>query len=297
MGSWNGTCGLTQLPICVADKVALFLLVDNALVSSWSTGGHTYGNQYWQPRTIQLYGTYDDYGDFGIDDGWGKQFAIDCLQNDAVEIPIGENEYHDIEITKEKLLDWEFIGSAIHESRLTVYDGGRGNRQIGHMAVHRHIFDELVSMSFDNWRGVYTIESIKKESKSYLDNLREYIKKEYDVKHMGGDPFLLFNADMGNDRTVFGQCLDRMGHNSFSPGVNKLYKDLLKQYIDDAVILDEIVTEISKFAYFEILFANMRKTWMPQAGAGSQNEDHEVYEAVNKAAQVVIAKRKDYFDE
>ena len=303
MGSWNQTCGITQLPICQGQEVALFLLIENSLVSSWESGGHCYGNAYWTPRSIQLYGTYEDYGQFEIKDDWNRQFAIDFFQVDGFEMALGENESHDVEVTKEKLKEWEFIGEAIHESRLFVNCDG-GNRQIGHVAVHRKIFDDLVNHKYDRWGEPLNLKTMKQSANEYINQIKEYLSKDHmlvgtninlsSVEAKGLDKFFLFNPD----RTLFGNVFESSGSNTYKSihGAHSIYRKLLADNLDSP-LLGEIITEMSKYALFDHIFYSMRKTWMPQAGAGSQSEDLEIYEVIMKASKKVIKERNSWFDD
>ena len=191
---------------------------------------------------------------------------------------------------------------AIHESRLLLEDYG-GNRHIGVMAVHRHIFDELVKMDWDYWGGGFNFDIIKQSSGDYIHQMKEHLAKGAlilsDTQRSNmtveqlillDDPFLMFQPS----RTFFGDYLEGVGQSGAAR--RKLYRTLLAGSLDSPE-LDDVITEISKFVMFEGMFANMRKTWMPQAGAGSQSEEHEIYEVVNKAAAEVIKKRKEYYDE
>ena len=305
MGSWNSTCGVTQLPICTGDQVALFLLIDNTLSSSWDTNGHCYSNHYWTPRTIQLYGTYDDYGGYEIEDGWNLQFSIKCLQADVLEMTLGDNEYHDIEVTKEKINDWGFIQTAIHDNRLLVTSRG-GNRHIGLMAVHRHVFDELVNHIHDVWDGKFNIATIKEASGDYIQQLREHLENPDFFQDAGSkkiaisagldisDRFLMFHPK----RNIFGDYFESTGQSHLSSilGVHQIYRNLLAENLNSPEI-DDIITEMSKYVMFHSMFSQMRKTWMPQAGAGSQSEELEVYETAISAATEVIKKRKAWYNE
>jgi len=84
MGSWNGTCAITQLPIVIGDPVAVFLLVgDNR---PHEPAAHCYPTEFYGPRSIQLYGEYSDYGGFDVEDGWNKEFVIRKLQEQWREV-------------------------------------------------------------------------------------------------------------------------------------------------------------------------------------------------------------------
>lgn len=66
MGSWNATCGVTQLPIRERTPVVLFPLVvkqqDFLARDTLSGSGSSENDLIAQPLSLPLYGTYDGYG-------------------------------------------------------------------------------------------------------------------------------------------------------------------------------------------------------------------------------------------
>lgn len=67
MGSWNGTCGVSQLPIVECDKVALFLLKKNKY-RAIDFNGCVYSDDLYQPVSTVIFGEYDDYGRVEVSD-------------------------------------------------------------------------------------------------------------------------------------------------------------------------------------------------------------------------------------
>lgn len=89
MGSWNETCGLSNLPICPGEKVIFLLLTQNPYSDHVGRSGCYHGDFFF-PRSIPLTGTYDDYGKVAIDEGQDaiidliKQgFAVDLIPQEA----------------------------------------------------------------------------------------------------------------------------------------------------------------------------------------------------------------------
>lgn len=61
MGSWNGTCGISQLPIMPGDDVAIFLIKEN-MSSQINHFGCVHADDYYFPISPALIGKYDDCG-------------------------------------------------------------------------------------------------------------------------------------------------------------------------------------------------------------------------------------------
>lgn len=63
MGCWNGTCGVSQLPIHCGDKVKLILLKKSVYIEdSVKGGGFCYSNGLFEPYYLPISGEYNDYG-------------------------------------------------------------------------------------------------------------------------------------------------------------------------------------------------------------------------------------------
>ncbi len=80
MGCWNGTCGLTQLPIREGERIALYPLVIKQLNfenrSSLTGHGATDNDLVAQPLSMPIFGEYDDYGGVKAE----KQLGVDMLK-------------------------------------------------------------------------------------------------------------------------------------------------------------------------------------------------------------------------
>lgn len=61
MGSWNGTCGLSQLPIICGDDVAIFLMTKNKH-NKEDFVGCVGSDNFYKPVSPPVFGVYDDYG-------------------------------------------------------------------------------------------------------------------------------------------------------------------------------------------------------------------------------------------
>lgn len=76
------------------------------------------------------------------------------------------------------------------------------------------------------------------------------------------------------------------------PYVENLKYLLKKAYLKE--ISKESEEEIIKLAYFKSIMSNLRKTWIPQSGCGSQYSYNRLYE---KLSSTVIKKCKKYEEE
>ncbi len=299
MGCWNGTCGITQLPIFSGDPVVVFLLIENRLEDrvEWAANGHCYSNQYWTTRSIQLYGEYNDYGWFEFDDDWNSRFTLNAFQDDLVEMDLGENKYHDISVTKKSINSLEAVGEAIHEDRLFVHSvdlmsNKKMDRAIGTFAVHRRVFDAIVELGIDIYKGEITVKTLLESADEYIKKQREYVLSDT-FSRMGFD-FMIGEHPSNVFSGVFGRG---MGEFSSVNGAHILYRDKIRTMIIAGATDDElkpILEELSKYYIFDSAMGNLRKTWMPQAGSGSQADGLDLHKTVMNAA---LSRIKDYEDD
>lgn len=104
MGSWNGTCGITQLPILAGDPVLGIVIrppdwYQKDTPRSTNISGYCYTHGMYYPVTLFFKGTYDDYG------------GIENLEETFL------NDIHNEVVTKGLIEDME-------DDVMAKYDGG-----------------------------------------------------------------------------------------------------------------------------------------------------------------------------
>jgi hypothetical protein len=111
MGCWNKTCGLSNLHITSGTPVYVFVLEKN------NSYDHCYSTGLFSPLLLPFESVYNDYGGGEDSSGIAMSIIMGGIKKDLVEMPLGENKYHDIEVTKEKF-DVDLFFEAVHEDRL-----------------------------------------------------------------------------------------------------------------------------------------------------------------------------------
>lgn len=114
MGSFNGTCAVSNLHITSNTDVAVFMLLENKEKKSFC-----YGNALYDLCPIPFYGKYNDYGAVEDCHGDGLPLVIDAIRAQLYEFGQGPNSCHDCEVNKENF-DLELMFEADHEGRLGV---------------------------------------------------------------------------------------------------------------------------------------------------------------------------------
>jgi hypothetical protein len=114
MGSWNGTCAVSNLHIKSGTPVVVFMLLENKEKKSFC-----YSNALYDISPIPFYGEYDDYGAVENCHGFGLNLTVEALKSQLYEFGQGGNEYHDIEVNRGNF-DVEKMFEADHEDRLGI---------------------------------------------------------------------------------------------------------------------------------------------------------------------------------
>lgn len=113
MGCWNKTCGLSNLHITSGTPVYVFVLEDDR------DNSNCYATSLFSPLLLPFESEYNDYGGGENSSGVALPFILKGIKDQLVEMPLGENQYHDIEVTKEKFNEALFF-EAVHEDRLSI---------------------------------------------------------------------------------------------------------------------------------------------------------------------------------
>lgn len=116
MGSWNGTCAVSNLHVRSGQEVAVFMLLENKGSKSFC-----YGNALYDVCPLPFYGKYNDYG--AVEDCHGPALPIVLgeIKRQLYEFGQGPNSSHDI-IVKRSDFDIDLLFEADHEDRLGIQD-------------------------------------------------------------------------------------------------------------------------------------------------------------------------------
>lgn len=132
MGSWNETCGLSNLPISPGEKVVFLMLTKNPHEDHVGRSG-CYHTDFFFVRSIPLYGVYDDYGKVAIDSG--QDAAIDLIKQgfalDLISQPADKYRHGPISMdtwTIDEVQDW------LHEGKVRIDRNTLGRKSDEEMA-------------------------------------------------------------------------------------------------------------------------------------------------------------------
>jgi hypothetical protein len=165
MGSWNKTCGLTQLPIHEGERVITFLLVKKE-------GGYhsySYNNWAWELIPMPIYGTYDDHGWMNVDADQERKLKIlhHFMENKLVRLKpyregiadgpedLGWNASDDVSALQDKgyvrydhikddpFESFDALGESMHGSLFGMKGWADAVSEISHMMIREDAFISL----------------------------------------------------------------------------------------------------------------------------------------------------------
>lgn len=152
MGCWNGTCGLSGLPIIHGTEMYVFPIVESYRDS------FCYSSALYRPSLIPFRAEYNDYGAGENCTGVGLDFLMDGVRAQLVEMEVGENQYHDIAVKRE-CFDVEVFFETCHKKRLRFqnpmrgYEGEQQTKDVFFTMIRKDVVDRLWNeWVFDMWK-------------------------------------------------------------------------------------------------------------------------------------------------
>ena len=307
MGSWNNTCGLTNLPIHSGEKVYVFPIRERDLSNYRS---HCYSTALYQPVLIPFVADYNDYGAGENCSGVALDLTMEELRRELIEMEVGENQYHDIEVKRDGFDDGKFF-EAVHEDRLFVKGWGTSNRPVYFTMVRKDVADRMWNeWTFDLWKGSKGIVPDGFDSDQYYIKNVTYAKMSTLVsKYLAelSDKLKVLSKDeMLVDRYIHRSLLmrDDLAANYLLEGIFRTFEnydfwDLLNakecviKYIeaDQLDKAEQFIHTLMIGCMVNSMMESTRRVWLPVMHMGSQSEEHAEYRLLHKLANDVIDAR------
>ncbi len=336
MGSWNGTCAISNLHILSGQRVAIFMLTRNARPDNYC-----YNNTFYNPVLLPFYGEYDDYGSAENCYGSGMPIILDAIKSKLTELEQGPNEYHDPE-AKSETFDISTLFNLDHEDRLyikgdidipwlkswtksrlekgddvpaatfasEVLEKIKLGTRCTHILIHGDIFDDIINKwqqtdyrSDNTKRGgyrylKYKFADVVASIPEYLSVLREKTKK-LDIPGLR-----LRSAVLSMRGGLFPYDTTNLAGKWLQPdssdrnGLIDLHELIVEasEHLDDEE-MTELLTDLLKGRWINAFMAFSRKPWLKQIGSGSQNQEHDPYRLLIRSMAGVLKKEKEEWDE
>ena len=310
MGSWNGTCAISKLPIKSGDKIKL--VVTQATGNRGEEAGFCYISEMSKPISMIINGTYNDYG--GIDN---------IEDNAAVNLFLGY--FNSQKITGNIVIEGEDNKSI--NSIDTILEYIERDKVQGMSAYWNEETDlmdkKLTSIGFNMFLSsvVDSVSNSILESNEYFDKnttLANYIDAGSSMFNEVGRTMDIIEAELlkarldGDEKLektliyeyagyIRAQTIDHK--NPFSILVASEYTNssVFSEYIDGMRLLSTIEypveNKINELIYMAMLLKSMnsvRCAFGPVTGKGSQSENYSQYEALYNASLKII--NEDFMD-
>jgi len=247
MGCWNGTCGITNLPIHHGEDIVFYILQENSFRESPGFGtGICYSDELFSPLGLPIYGKYDDYG------------GIEKIQNPRIAETI------------------------VRAARFT----GSFEDMVSSIGDNHRSDDNLAALGWTALRG-YTVTMFHRFA---VDLIVEQVKTEQKDTYKRYEEEIQLHLD----HLKLKDELSSLGHSLVS-SLHRFFRnsDSTLEFLFDS---EETAPEILRHKIFDIGMNCIRKPWMPQAGAGSQNEGLSMYRNLAKAVIDYTNRNEDLCD-
>lgn len=329
MGCWNGTCGVTQLSLPHGERIAYFLIA-NVNDHEGNDQGFCYVDDIWCPIALPIYGKYNDYGSIeDIEEGESAVHLIQLLHDYGVKVD-PKSEYSPgfdpaVLETKGTLNGFETVETAIHAGILCIRDqcgfehaqelakiaettphqevietSERLSRRpstfrVGLMMVNREIYEGL-STSYLHWMTEKPVElsTVMEQARSTYEGLKDYLRESAGIFDRYGSLVLDLAWGHSASRNMFIEFFRQ--YPIYCRQYIDIYAEKLIEHAKNGDPLPSMVTEICRFQVFRANMSALRKGWAPQAGAGSQHDNHLEHERLLQLTSTIIKDRKDRFE-
>lgn len=264
MGSWLGTCGITQLPINYGDKIRAFVIVPGYHNILNEFRGFSYPDSIWKPFGVGIKCQYQDYGSvFEIKKDLSSKLlekAFDENAKDPAKVIFDNKELKGIERYMALIGGDSFVN--------------KKDQPFGIFYVLEDIYQAMVNYNpIEMNDGVYQpLKTIlTDDAYRWYNNLLNTPSKKYFIS----DRVRIAHSPSGSSNyfilDAFNDCIDK------------------KLSINDKKVKELIELAVENYM-FEYSMLSARKAWMPQAGAGSQNDGLNVYNKIAATTQKIIDK-------
>jgi hypothetical protein len=279
MGSWSKTCGLSNLHITAGTPVYVFVLEKNKDYNAcYSTG-------LFAPLLLPFESVYDDYGGGEDSSGPALDYIMNMIKKDLIEMEVGENQYHDIEVKKEGFGPEKFF-EAVHEDRLSIQGPRSEPTQLYFTMMRKDIVDDILenhriqdyvgdgkgTCGYGNNYIKYKFADIVADIRPLLNDAMEIVgkidKEERAFKMLSGFDYL-FDQDYKN-KVLKWMRSDSYRHSRIVDMKSVIRRGLEIGTVDSINKLEEILTEHVKAIYIDGFMDSARKTWIPGGHEGSQ---------------------------
>lgn len=294
MGTWNGTCGLSNLSINCGEKIKLIILRKSNTISGYA--GNCEPNDNYVPIAFPISGTYDDYGcienivrDINVE-------TIEKIFNENIEQPYYvlegyENKFFFVDkklyslsdvankkVAINSIVNWIERGE-IHEviKDQFINNGKAEEYKITFMIMREDVYNLAIKLGSDIW----------KQNSCLLKDYKNIVKVCKDLssgKNLTEEQKCIANLKIGLISALF---FDERMYNYVA---EIFLKQLTTSEKIDLLTILKYFEECKSLWYF-LKFS--RKEFCEQSGCGSQNDNHNLMNNFYSGILKIIDKAKE----
>lgn len=297
MGCWNKTCGISNLHIKARDEVYCFVIEQTRYHE------RCYSTAFWRPVILPFTTRYNEYGG-GENSSENLNYILAGIKKDMVEMELGENPYHDIEVKKDKL-DEELFFEAVHEGRLFIKKMGE-DVPVDFVMLRKDVVDSIIekltltryvgggngTCGYDNNYIEYNFKDVLNDVDDCIERIKVAISSDDFRIYLGIDS--IFNY---NDPNMAAMYLRSISNYKYSSIV--YYKELLFELIHNGEIeqAKKLMIDLLLGIYIDSFFEMTRRNWAPGGHEGSQSQSHKPYIVLHDSILEALQKEKAYYEE
>jgi hypothetical protein len=277
MGCWNGTCALTNMPIHYGERIVLIPLS----IQEEKLGTMCYHNELCHYAGYPIRGTYDDYGGIeDIDETSGVKRTLELFQSWFKTKKITLNSKAQDNYGK-GITELSDIGVLLH----VIERGGLEAEGclFSYIMMHEKAFDAIVN-EMGSRTGYKGEEAFRDFIKRQLGGSYKKQNREKDLKEK-------IKIDSSDNALMSELFLSSMSHERYLY-TNFFYRNFFC-HTDDHILTEELESSFVELYLFDCAMAFLRKTLIPQCGAGSQQSEYYLHKLL---AQFVIEKEAEVGD-
>jgi len=295
MGSWDKTCGLSNLPIRCGESVYVV-----PLLKSWYLDRcHT--TALYHPIPMLFESEYNDYGAGENNSGVGLNIIIDLLGPNIV-IPNRNLDQFDVKMFFDEVHD-ENISVQYYGRTATPVDFAMIRQDvvqhiIDNRVIEHYVGENLGTSGYNNSYIEYKFSDIERDVDGLIQRVSEqfHSNNEDEISRR----FLLLNGlnelfeyNDPNKATWY-----LMGTNHRFAYVKDIERLILKTIADgDSQHAKAILTDHLLFSYINSFMDSVRKVWLPGFHECSQSQEYQEYRLLNDSIDLVINDREGIYDE
>jgi hypothetical protein len=263
--------------------------------------GFCYPHDIWAPSSFALAGTYDSYGRVeGIkEDSLEARMAMRCIRERIIELPAKEDGREAPAVVRSELTPFT-LQDCIHEGRGAFKDYQGRVQPYGYVIVREDVYRALIRRGYSApWRTPkrVTVSRYVRQGEMLVTALRAKMVEKAEETEPRKQMVSCFDLE-GLEYEGRSQEYD-FQHFLTHGGME--FQDHLGRHLVEMVEADS--SDIPRFLRLigeHLMFANhlsmLRRAWMPQPGAGSQDDGYETHAWLAELAQKICARELSRVD-